>query len=250
MKNIFRPISLFVIPSTVAFVIAGCAVQTTTPDQESTGSAEEAVSCHAGGKSSVTRSQILARGKSWYDQHVQYSQHACHANAYGSYRTDCSGFVSMAWALSSSYTTSTLSNVSKKLGSKNELQPGDILLNKASHVVLFEKWANSAHTKYWAYEETNPRTDMAHHVIPYPYYSGYGTFVPYRYNHIATTHAASAGTGITESAGTGITESTGTEEILGDPPVDEDPGAPAGDVGEDGAPDTTGAAQSSSQEEN
>lgn len=239
MMNIFRPISLFVIPSTVAFVIAGCAMQTTTPEEESTGNAEEAVSCHAGGKSSVTRSQIITRGKSWYDEHVQYSQNACHANSYGSYRTDCSGFVSMAWALSSSYTTSTLPNVSKKLGSKNDLQPGDILLNRGSHVVLFEKWANSAHTKYWAYEETNPRTDMAHHVIPYPYYSGYGTYVPYRYNHVAASTAPR----------TGISEASGTDEILGDPPVDEDPGAPAGDIGEDGAPDTAGPAQSSPSEE-
>ena len=45
-------------------VIAGCAVQdASVPDEETTGSAEEAVSCHAAGKSSITRSEILTRAR-------------------------------------------------------------------------------------------------------------------------------------------------------------------------------------------
>jgi len=214
------------ISSIAGIVIAGCAVDATNP--ESPDSTEEAVSCRAGGKPSVTRPTILTRAKSWYDEHVQYSQSACHSNAYGSYRTDCSGFVSMSWALSSSYTTSTLPQVSRRLASKNDLQPGDILLNTGSHVVLFEKWANSAKTKYWAYEETNPRTDMAHHVIPYPYYSGYGTFLPYRYDHIAAATHAAGSVGASE----GADGAEGTDGNLGDPEVDQDPGAPAGDTEE------------------
>lgn len=54
-----------------------------------------------------------------------------------------SGYVSMAWALSSSYTTWTLWNVTNEIGA-GDLQPGDALLkdsNGTDHVALFVRWA-------------------------------------------------------------------------------------------------------------
>ena len=89
----------------------------------------------------ISRCQVLARAQSWVDAHVPYSQSSWYGNSYGSYRQDCSGYVSMAWALSSSYVTSTLPQVSHKLGSLQDLQPGDALNKTCCHVVLFKAWA-------------------------------------------------------------------------------------------------------------
>ena len=130
----------------------------------------------------VSSSSILTRAKSWSDVNVPYSQSRTYTNEYGTYRTDCSGYVSMAWSLGSSYTTQTLPQVAHQIA-ESDLQPGDILLNDGAnsddrHVVLFSSWANAAHTSYWVYEE-NP-DGAVYHQIPYPYWPGYGTYVPYR----------------------------------------------------------------------
>jgi len=45
------------------------------------------------GLTCIGRSTIVARGQDWVDKHVPYNQGATHDG----YRTDCSGFVSMAW---------------------------------------------------------------------------------------------------------------------------------------------------------
>jgi hypothetical protein len=123
------------------------------------------------------------RAQSWVEAGVPYSQSHRHTNQYGTYRQDCSGYVSMAWALTSSYTTSTLPEISYRI-TPADLRRGDVLLHKATpggsgHVVLFDKWANSAHTSYLGYEES-PSTGATHHVLPYPYWSGHGTYLPYR----------------------------------------------------------------------
>jgi hypothetical protein len=125
----------------------------------------------------------VVRAQSWVDQHVPYSQSARHTNRFGTYRQDCSGYVSMAWALSSSYTTATLPSDSFAIG-KSALRRGDVLVHQATrsasgHVVLFDQWANSGHTSYLAYEET-PSGGASHHDLPYPYWSGHGTYAPYR----------------------------------------------------------------------
>lgn len=60
----------------------------------------------------VARSTIVARGQDWVNKHVPYSQ----SKTYDGYRTDCSGFVSMAWMLSKpGLTTSTLKGVSHSI---------------------------------------------------------------------------------------------------------------------------------------
>jgi hypothetical protein len=125
----------------------------------------------------------VKRAQSWVDDQVSYSQSRSHTNRYGTYRQDCSGFVSLAWALPSSYTTATLPQVSSTI-SEADLRRGDVLLHLATrkhsgHVVMFDRWADAAHTSYVAYEET-PSTGASHHTIPYPYWSGHGTYVPYR----------------------------------------------------------------------
>lgn len=138
----------------------------------------------------ISRTEVLARAKYWTDRRVPYSMSRYTGDPQGrQYRTDCSGFVSMAWHLSSSLSTVTLPNVSHRIG-KSDLRPGDILLKggpgsagASGHVVIFRGWANSAHTSYYASEESGSHGAIAR-TIPYPYFSGYGTFVPYRYDKI------------------------------------------------------------------
>jgi hypothetical protein len=102
----------------------------------------------------ITRCQVLTRAQSWVDAKVPYSQSSYFKNTYGSYRQDCSGFVSMAWDLSSSYVASTLPQVSQKLGSFNDLKPGDAVNHTCCHVTLFKKWITVG-VSYQTYEEQN-----------------------------------------------------------------------------------------------
>ncbi|MFF9340423.1 MULTISPECIES: peptidoglycan-binding protein [unclassified Streptomyces] len=80
------------------------------------------------------------------------------------YRQDCSGYVSMALGLGKPGLNTvgladSRSGVTKRLGSVSQLQKGDLLIDHRTddgdfrHVVIFEKWANSSHSAYWAYEQ-------------------------------------------------------------------------------------------------
>ena len=129
------------------------------------------------------RRAILARADHWVSQHVPYSQESWHEG----YRTDCSGFVSMCWGLRDSMVTSTLPQISHRIA-KEDLRAGDILNNTdvaTGHVVLFDRWADYAHTSYVGYELCPQGT--LHHVLPYPYYQGFGDFEPYRYDQAGAT---------------------------------------------------------------
>ena len=132
-------------------------------------------------------SDAIERAQSWAEAGVGYSGSNYFTNEYGTYRTDCSGYVSMAWGLGSSYTTVTLPSVSYPIA-KDALEPGDILNNPlpgtSGHVVLFAGWADAAKTRYFAYEES-PSGGAQLNEVPYPYWPGYGTFTPRRY--IGTT---------------------------------------------------------------
>ncbi|MBK3578889.1 C40 family peptidase [Streptomyces sp. MBT65] len=108
----------------------------------------------------TTRAEIINRAKTWIAAQVPYSM-----NAYWSdgYRQDCSGFVSMAWGLPGNEWTGSLDQYGVRI-SKDELQPGDILLfhnpvnpEKGSHVVIFGGWTDYTHTYYIALEETPAR---------------------------------------------------------------------------------------------
>ncbi|MGW1904849.1 FG-GAP-like repeat-containing protein, partial [Streptomyces cinnamoneus] len=129
----------------------------------------------------ITRSEAIKRAKSWVGIGLSYNQ----GGSYKGYRTDCSGYVSMAWNLSDSLATPEFGpeGVTEKI-SKNELKAGDALLNPKpgnyGHIVLFEKWANSDHSAYWGYEFTG--SGVHYREIPYTYFSGYdaGSYYPVR----------------------------------------------------------------------
>src|SRR5262245_21028140 len=91
-------------------LFAACAAQPT--EEEVGGSGLAAVSGSTGSGcdrqtmlsgASGERRAILERGFRWLDAHVPYNQ----SRTYESYRTDCSGFLSMCWQLGRSETTAT-----------------------------------------------------------------------------------------------------------------------------------------------
>jgi cell wall-associated NlpC family hydrolase len=131
----------------------------------------------------ITRAEVISRAKDWWDRKVPYSQsaYAWDVNHGKTYRTDCSGFVSMAWKLTSSRNTSTLDGVATRISWAN-LQPGDMIL-RDGHVKLFEKWTSSAKTAVWIYEEGSTATDMDHETVTIATLKD-GNFLPWKYNNI------------------------------------------------------------------
>ena len=140
---------------------------------------------HHIGALGVTGATVISRAKVWVANGVPYNQQGY----YQGYREDCSGYVSMAWGLPKSGTTTAgMPNYGSYIG-KSALRTGDVLLNSnvgsQGHVVIFEKWANADHTSYWAYEESGSK-GAVHRIDPYPYFSGYGTFKPFHYSKLVS----------------------------------------------------------------
>ncbi|TGG87129.1 VCBS repeat-containing protein [Streptomyces albus] len=131
----------------------------------------------------ITRSEMRQRAKSWIDERVPYDQASFHTNQYGRYRQDCSGYVSMAWHLGSSYTTRSLPDVMNTIA-RSELRFGDALWrvdSKVGHVALFVRWADAAHTRPVVWEEY----DYGHVAEERTWTAAYaGTFTPKRYRNV------------------------------------------------------------------
>ncbi|HTZ44332.1 MAG TPA: hypothetical protein VMB79_10765 [Jatrophihabitans sp.] len=124
----------------------------------------------------------LGRAQAWVDAGVPYDQTSCdNVDAAGMYRQDCSGFVSMAWALSSSLVTTGFnpaydgSDARFQTVSRTGLAPGDALVYDSSanlnaghhHIVLFTGWGSSdagqhryANLAEEAYPGTAARNDL------------------------------------------------------------------------------------------
>lgn len=107
----------------------------------------------------ITRAQIILRAQRWLTENVPYSQTSWWTDSDGTYRQDCSGYVSMAWALDPTvdFWTGNLNTVSHTIDA-SLLQPGDILLS-SEHTVLFAGWADAGHTTFDYYEESHPGTN-------------------------------------------------------------------------------------------
>jgi hypothetical protein len=112
-------------------------------------------------------STFVQRGKVWVDRQIPYNQGVT-ANPDGSraasntgFRTDCSGFLSMAWGLPATGlsvpVTGNLGNYANTFTDKNQLQPGDAINNRKvgndGHVVLFVRWIDKNQGTFVAYEE-------------------------------------------------------------------------------------------------
>ncbi|MGH3738698.1 MAG: NlpC/P60 family protein [Micromonosporaceae bacterium] len=106
-----------------------------------------------GGK--ITRDEVMKRAKTWLGK-VWYSQTNCYKRGKPpckapSYRTDCSGYVSMAWKLPFSRYTGNLREVTHKIA-RSRLKRGDILFRRdgsVQHVALFVRWAGGGRPVVW-----------------------------------------------------------------------------------------------------
>lgn len=131
---------------------------------------------------------ILLRAASWTD--VPYSQNSFHTNEHGTYRTDCSGFASMAWGLPGrphdprgGLNTVDLAGISVPID-KRDLLPGDLLIDVTGdrttrHVTIFVSWADPLRSRYWTYEQCSG-FGAVHRVISYPYHGNAAGYRPYR----------------------------------------------------------------------
>jgi hypothetical protein len=130
------------------------------------------------GVNCVARSTMTSRAQVWVDNKVPYNQDA----TYQGYREDCSGYVSMTWGTSKpGYTTFTMPQIAHPI-TRDDLQPGDVLLCASEHVVFFGGWVDSAN--YIGYEETQPGQGTIKSSVPYPYWYNTACFLPYRYNSV------------------------------------------------------------------
>ncbi|KAJ5542920.1 hypothetical protein N7535_005342 [Penicillium sp. DV-2018c] len=113
-----------------------------------------------GGSSSyqgeISRDEILARGEYWVSRHVPYSMSAYYPDPDGrEYRTDCSGFVSMALHASApGLNTVSLPDIAESI-SYEDIQPGDFVGTLGAgtggadgHVTLFKSWVDSSKKEY------------------------------------------------------------------------------------------------------
>jgi len=145
-----------------------------------------------GADKALTRAEVLTRAQSWLSVVVPYSQERCYRNQYGDYRTDCSGFVSMAWGLGGSgsdFWTGNLLNRSYVIP-RSDLRPGDALLRYTgdpdeNHVALFVRWLDAAHTRPNVYEQTGIRD-----TVESDWSADYASlYTPIRYDHIIESEA-------------------------------------------------------------
>ncbi len=84
----------------------------------------------------MTRDQIMARARFWVDQDVHYFTRDGHRPAEAldpdgqPYRTDCSGYVAMAWQAGTQPSTSEFDLLGHEI-SVDELLPGDACCGRA-----------------------------------------------------------------------------------------------------------------------
>ncbi|MFF1817936.1 hypothetical protein ACFVWG_11620 [Kribbella sp. NPDC058245] len=143
----------------------------------------------------VSRQEMLLRTASWIRDKVPYSQdnNSPHVNEFGSYRRDCSGYLSMAWHLSSSLSTATLPTVMHQI-TYDDLQPGDALWRRSggvNHAAMFVRWFDTARTRPIVREEYETGRIAEERTWTNSYLL---TFTPYRYNRVvgATTSPVSS----------------------------------------------------------
>ncbi|MET9296768.1 VCBS repeat-containing protein [Streptomyces sp. NPDC003077] len=170
----------------------------------------------------ISRAEMIERVQYWIDKGVPYSQAATYPDVEGKrYRTDCSGLVSMAWHLPNSETTWTLPSFSTRLGSLDDLQPGDALNNINSHVVLFVGWTDSSHTTANIMEHARPGTNARKATYSRNYIVNNG-FKPYRYKKVIESPVTVPDKGMTnvtavgDLTGDGITDVLAVETATGD----------------------------------
>jgi hypothetical protein len=124
--------------------------------------------------------QVLSRAATWLTgwNHgpVPYASSADPATWFHGYRRDCSGYASMALRLPGpGLDTAALAARSTPIN-RADLRAGDLLINTgagpAGHVVIFDRWIDTAMTSYLGYEQAADG-GTHHRPIPFPYFGDY-----------------------------------------------------------------------------
>lgn len=128
---------------------------------------------------------FIDRALDWVHRGVMYCQ--CVTGASTPYRADCSGLVSLAWALPADapwggnttyhFNGGEWDNGRSKLISWDEIAIGDavnypgVVANGTGHIRLFAGWRNAEHTRYCAIEEYSTGTParIAEHSVTSSY---------------------------------------------------------------------------------
>lgn len=182
-RFIGRGIAVLALATVVA---APAAAEAVTATSVATHSASDVHVAGIGGK--IKRSEVISRAAYWVKhQPGPYSQKAYSYDPEKKhkYRRDCSGYVSMAWHAKTSYATSTIHQVSKKISRKN-LAPGDIMNIAGTHMFLFGKWDNKQHTRFTYYSFGSTPVKMRHAGINDARFDGHANkkYVARRYVNI------------------------------------------------------------------
>lgn len=102
----------------------------------------------------ITRSEVLARAQNWVNRGIKYDMNGPYVSDVegdDSYRRDCSGLVSMAWHLNTSYSTGTFGSAPiTYLGGAHDLRPGDAML-RDGHMEMLSHWKNPSDHSQGAY---------------------------------------------------------------------------------------------------
>jgi hypothetical protein len=182
--------AMLLAPIMAATILMGCAGSDPT-GPESTADGTDAISSLGG---PISRDEVLARAQNWVNWGVMYSQDQSSPYQDGdghSYRRDCSGYVSMAWHLAKKsdgwdFNTGDFGATGSKtvLGSYNDLEAGDALDGVSyGHIVLFDRWVDSAKSEMWIYQESDYGIPAEHVQRGVSWYHDNG-FEPIRYIHI------------------------------------------------------------------
>ncbi|GAA1684191.1 hypothetical protein GCM10009765_36990 [Fodinicola feengrottensis] len=159
-----------------------------------------------GGK--ITRSELIARADDWMRRAPAYDPNGSvfDAGQTRKYRTDCSGFVDMAWHLNSDDNTTDFAadpsrfvEVSGRGADKSGLRPGDLLNDTIDgHAFLFEAWeSDHVHFSYFNFGGLDGSAPPEHHT--HETFSqakvGFeptGNYVAYRYVNVVDDPGVSA----------------------------------------------------------
>ncbi|KAJ6443668.1 NlpC/P60-like cell-wall peptidase [Purpureocillium lavendulum] len=136
----------------------------------------------------ISRKEILERANYWVSRHIPYSMSKTYPDSQGRrYRTDCSGFVSMALhANSPGYSTVSLPEIAKPI-SWSDIKPGDLVGTlgpgtggAAGHVTLFKEFTDKTKKQYRTLECRGSQGCVSS-VRPVGWKDGKFTSKPYRY---------------------------------------------------------------------
>lgn len=139
----------------------------------------------------ITRPETMKRAQFWFDKEISHTVNTLNYAQDPSgkqYRVDSFGFVCMSWKAYQSLNYARIDSVAHTIG-KSELKQGDAMCNcgpgkqQTGYILIFDKWANTDQTSYWAYE-LPAGGKVTRREVPYPYFQTNATFkmIPYRYD--------------------------------------------------------------------